>query len=765
MKRLAAAAAAAMVLAAVPGYGMAATLTPSDWDGLNVREGPGLSYAKIGALAYGDSLPVVGRDGDWVQVRTKSGTLAWVSATYSIISYEDEEAWAVVSTDVLNVREGPSLSDRILTQITEGTRVRLLKEWRDWWRVRLSDGTEGWVASMYMRRAADVEMPAPGPAVDPVPAPEPEPAPAPAPAPDPQPETPVGSGSWEVPELPPKARDNLPLGAKEVWVLASADVYSGRHQAYYFKVDTVYPGERLTYLGAAEGWVQVVTPRGQRGWVPGSAVQIREGGLLMEVTGGRWAVGMAAEVSGGTADPTEWLEVTPWDGLRLRAAGSLEAPILEVLPQGEILQVVQRQDPWVEVITSRGRRGWVHGDYTRPVRAASTPAPAVTFGDGLRATLTAAAPGVLRLEVVGPETLGLPVIQQERVLIPCTTGQAEPALIAVGTGGVRYLAFEPEGVAVGLERSAGVQVVEQAPGRLVVELRPVLHGVQVRSEADRTVYVLQLRGATDARLGAASGVVTVTLPGAINGALSLPPGVQVEQRADGVVVSIPTSQAYVLKATAEGYELHLLRTGLAGKTIVLDPGHGGYDPGAQNRYLGVMEKDVNLAVALKVRDLLVARGARVLLTRATDRLPTPDHVLAVETHQDALHVDLDYRTRIANELGVDAFVSIHHNAASSSTAQGTETYYTSYTLNGIQSEALAWAMQHYLTGATGLLNRGYKDSDFYVTRNTDAPAVLLELTFLTNPTEAQLAMDPAFQQKEAEAIVQALEAFFAAGPQ
>lgn len=533
MKRIATAA-AAIALLSFPGQALAATLQPLDPDGLNLRAGPGTSYEILGALAAWDSVGMVSQEGDWVRVRRPDGTLAWVSATYSRISYEDETAWAVVNTDVLNVRSAPSLSGDIVTQVTQGTVVRLLEVVPDWWRVRLSDGTKGWVFAEYMVRSAGT------------------------------------AASSSVP-------------AKET------------------------------------------TPTENTG-------------------AGETAVGTE---SGGTAVSSE----------------TQTAPI-------------------------------------PPVEPFDRPRPSVGGGS--------------------QSNSGNP-------------GSAEnPSLPAA----------EPETAVPGTDQAAG----------------PVLQSIWVRSEADRTVYTFQLTGAASASAAASGGAVVVTLPGVQKGNGPVPTGVLVQRSAAGLQVVIPTTLTYTLKQIADGYELHLYQPGLAGKVVLLDPGHGGSDPGTVNWSLGVQEKQVNLAVAQKVSELLAAKGANVLMTRDSDRLPAPDEVLEA-SNLDPIHADLDYRTRLANDQGVDVFISLHHNSASA-TARGTETYYTSETLNGGQSQVLAKLMQQYLTQATGLLNRGAKDYDYYVTRNTDAPAVLVELNFLSNPDECQKAADSAFQETEAQAIVRALEAFY-----
>ena len=170
--------------------------------------------------------------------------------------------------------------------------------------------------------------------------------------------------------------------------------------------------------------------------------------------------------------------------------------------------------------------------------------------------------------------------------------------------------------------------------------------------------------------------------------------------------------------------------------IMIDPGHGGDpkyggDPGAIGPS-GVREKDVNLAVSEKLHSLMVNAGLEAYMTRVSD-----------------VDVALAKRAELANTIGADYFISIHSNASVSPTAHGTETYYYYGSAPG---KKLAEAVQAELIKATGLTDRGIKESGFYVLRATTMPAILVELAFLSNPEEERLLIDPKFQDKCAKAI-------------
>lgn len=172
--------------------------------------------------------------------------------------------------------------------------------------------------------------------------------------------------------------------------------------------------------------------------------------------------------------------------------------------------------------------------------------------------------------------------------------------------------------------------------------------------------------------------------------------------------------------------------------ITIDPGHGGYDSGAVGPS-GVLEKDVNLAISLKVGSILQQNGIDVVYTRTSDNVSWPSEV----------GQDLQTRIDISNNAGAQYFVCIHSNSADDPSAKGTETYYKD---GNAESEKLAQAIHSELVNSTGLMDRDIKTANFYVLRNNDIPSVLVEVGFISNPTEEALLNNDSFQNKAAEAI-------------
>jgi N-acetylmuramoyl-L-alanine amidase len=169
--------------------------------------------------------------------------------------------------------------------------------------------------------------------------------------------------------------------------------------------------------------------------------------------------------------------------------------------------------------------------------------------------------------------------------------------------------------------------------------------------------------------------------------------------------------------------------------VAIDPGHGGRDPGAVG-IGGLQEKNVVFPVSMRVAQLLRESGVDVVMTRSED-----------------FTLDLQPRVDIANNANATIFLSIHANAISLSRpdVNGVETYY--YCDSGRQ---LASTIHANVLPASGLGNRGVKQARFYVLRNTDMPAALLEMGFVTGQVDAPRLRDPAWQEQMAQAIARGI---------
>lgn len=180
------------------------------------------------------------------------------------------------------------------------------------------------------------------------------------------------------------------------------------------------------------------------------------------------------------------------------------------------------------------------------------------------------------------------------------------------------------------------------------------------------------------------------------------------------------------------------------RTVIIDAGHGGKDPGARGRRRGAVEKDLALDTAKRLKRKLGGRF-RVVMMRSSDRF-----------------VDLDDRVAKVNRYDSAILVSLHYNSSRSSRTRGPETYYwrvDSYSLaRRIQWELEKVSPREYRSA--GLVRRRLR-----LTRNPKIPCVLVELGYLTNSSEARLCMSPRYRDKLAGAVSRAIISQHALGDQ
>jgi len=182
------------------------------------------------------------------------------------------------------------------------------------------------------------------------------------------------------------------------------------------------------------------------------------------------------------------------------------------------------------------------------------------------------------------------------------------------------------------------------------------------------------------------------------------------------------------------------------RTVYLDPGHGGEDPGAiftDEDGTIWKESDINLGVALKVRDILKKNNVKVLMSRETDKT-----------------VELVDRPKDANQKQATLFVSVHTNSFVADTAYGIETWGTleySATYAGITDKNLAQNIQNAVIKQTKGYSRGVKDSTtLAVLRHSIMPSVLIEVGFISNTEEREKMFNDAYRQKLAEGIAEGI---------
>ncbi|MBP1996393.1 N-acetylmuramoyl-L-alanine amidase CwlD [Paenibacillus eucommiae] len=210
------------------------------------------------------------------------------------------------------------------------------------------------------------------------------------------------------------------------------------------------------------------------------------------------------------------------------------------------------------------------------------------------------------------------------------------------------------------------------------------------------------------------------------------------------------------------YELPATRTWsewtlpLSGKTIALDAGHGGPDGGAKNSE-GVIEKDINLAITLHLRDYLQQSGAIVIMTREEDKdLASKD----TKGYSRRKTEDLMKRADFVSAMKSNLFISVHLNSIPSNRWRGAQTFYSS---NHMDNANLAGLIQSELVRNLENTDRIAKPADrpIYLLKVLKMPSALVEVGFLSNPDEGRLLTSEAYQKKVAASIYQGILRYYA----
>lgn len=221
-----------------------------------------------------------------------------------------------------------------------------------------------------------------------------------------------------------------------------------------------------------------------------------------------------------------------------------------------------------------------------------------------------------------------------------------------------------------------------------------------------------------------------------------------EQAAQETAANTPGEQPATESSTDAGIAAI---TGLAGHSITIDAGHGGNDSGAIGP-TGVTEKSVTLRVALALQKILTSEGATVYMTRTTDTEVSPKGAAASDIEE------LQARCDVANQHDSDIFISIHMDSFTNGAAKGTTGYY--YALGSKKSRDLADKVRAGVIDQIGTPSRGTQSCNFYVVKHTDMPATLVEVAFISNPTEEKLMNSEDGVQKAAQGIADGIADFF-----
>ncbi|AQS60057.1 SH3 domain-containing protein [Desulforamulus ferrireducens] len=460
-------------------------------------------------------------------------------------------------------------------------------------------------------------------------------------------------------------------------------------------------GERLPVISRSGDWVQVSQANGSNAWVASWLVNIEQSPVNPP----------AAQVSGQVA-------VVNGDSVNLRSGPGTSHSVAGQVSRGERLPVISRSGDWVQVRQTNGSNAWVAGwlvAVEEQQQEVSTPAKS-------------------------EDSSWLPAPPQEETTGPTDNDQTDNN--TGQTGEEKPTPYVPE------TKLLDVKVTEKQGTTYinVVSEKAITYNTFTLSNPFR--YVVNIN---DVNLG--------KLPDTIPARTELVDKVRTGNPSQDPYISrlaIDLKKAVRVKTSLSSDKKTLTleiskisySDGLEGKTVFLDAGHGGHDNGASGQN-GLKEKDVNLAITLKVAELLRNQGANVILSRDDDTF-----------------VDLYERTRLANEQNADIFVSIHSNANLNRAIGGTSTYFyapasTPYLYEQKSDrERLARDVQRELVAALGRRDIGVLQSNFAVLRTSIMPSILIETAFISNAEEEALLGSAEVQQRAAEAIARGISAYF-----
>lgn len=304
-----------------PGDALAARTATVNVSVLNVRSGPGTEYAKISEVTSGTMLPVLEERSGWVRVTLADGSSGWVSSSYVTLqntapAVVSPTLAAKVTTDVLNVRQGPGTQYNRLTTVTKDTVLPVIKNQGSWLQVKLPGGETGWISGDY---AMLLEVPAAQP----------------APVDTPATQTPPVSNIPNVP-APVEVANTAVVNVNVL------NVRSGPGTDFQI-MTTVTRDTRLTVLKQQGDWLNVALPNGQVGWIFATYATLAENGQAQGET------------------KIQRLATVNVSALNARSAPTTEAERLALLPRGATVKVIGEQDDWLQVELVSGETAWIAG--------------------------------------------------------------------------------------------------------------------------------------------------------------------------------------------------------------------------------------------------------------------------------------------------------------------------------------------------------------------------------------------------------------------
>jgi len=611
----------------------------------NVRGGPDTNTAVIASVNKGEKYTALDQRGDWYKIKV-GNTEGWIAGwLVQANKLSDAPANAVVvKSSSINVRSGPGTSYTVVGQTNANAQLPVLDRSGDWIKIKLPNGTIGWVANWLVQNQSSTGQQATA------------------------------------------SNKNTATKIKQATITAtSVNVRSGPGTSYEI-VARVNQGQNFTVKEVNGQWLKISLPGGQAGWIANWLASVSEAAPTPPVQPA------APDTSTGSSNTKLVIKNT---AVNVRGGPGTQHNVVGQVSRGQRLGVLDRTGDWYKVSLEGGVIGWVASWMGDVEKAEASPAP----GDP-------------------------PVETEDTDQSDISNNEASNNLKKI------QIRQENNHTIVSIESASELNYdmfLLGDPQRLVIDLKNTNIGDLPGKSTVSTEAVDQMR----------IGLLE-----------KIPPVVR-------VVFDLSQSVVCLDKLSDDRRQLNLdifipeVGEFLAGRIIVIDPGHGGNDPGAIGP-TGLKEKDVTLDISSKLAQLLTANGARVVQTRDSDDF-----------------VELYQRTTIAKQEDAEVFLSIHINANVSRDKNGTSTYYRRDSgsfppgVDQADNQRLAGLVQSEMLKTLGTRSLGVLQANFVVLSTSPVPAVLAEVAFISNPAEEQMLKQESVRTKVADALFMALNNYFA----
>ncbi|WP_243290663.1 SH3 domain-containing protein [Bacillus sp. FJAT-47783] len=532
----------------------------------------------------------------------------------------------------------------------------------------------------------------------------------------------------------------------------SVNIRTGPGLSYSVKASAKY-GETYPIIGSKGGWVKLQLKNGSSGWIAGWLVSQKT------IQASNDSLGEVKSVA---------------TGLRVRTGPGTSFSISGYFPKGEKAKAIEKQANWVK-ISYRGSTGWVYSKYITFTNKApsnpSSPASSVKSGTVLATTLNVRTGPTTSAAIIGK------LYKSEKVTIVSKKGDwyqikfnNKTAWVHgdfVQTSTSSNNSSDSQSKKTGIVTASTLNVRDKGSlqgkiigavkkGTKVSIVQEMNNWYQIKFGGNKTGWVAGWY--VNIKEQETSTTDTVTL---LYNGTNLRSGPSTSYKV--IARGNKGDKFRVVKKEGRWYKIKLrngqqafvagwiVTTGnisqdhdnqkkqsLSNKKIVIDPGHGGYDSGAIGAR-GTLEKHVTLKTAKLAYNKLKANGANVTLTRSDDT-----------------YISLNSRVYTSNRQKADAFISIHYDSSIYTSATG----HTAYYYSSSKDKSLAQSINQQLVKRTNLRNRGVRYGNYHVLRENRHPSTLLELGFLSNPSEEWTVNTSVFQEQASQAIYNGLVNYF-----